>query len=125
MNETLALAPFASVPRLQTTSGAPYKHEPWLGTAPTYSTPAGSGIVSVTLGVASGPLFLTVNERSACCPSARSPGRPGRDREIRVGGQEPEHERVRQAEVTPPNDAMPAQRSVCAAGAPQFGSPSE
>ena len=65
VSATLALAPLASVPTLQTTSGALYAHEPWLGTAPTYSTPAGSGIVKSTLGVASGPLFLTVNEAVA------------------------------------------------------------
>ena len=55
---TVAVAAFASVPRLQVTVVVP-EHEPWLGVAETNDTPAGRTSVTTTLVAALGPLLST------------------------------------------------------------------
>jgi len=56
--ETEALAPFASVPRLQVTVVVPVQ-VPWLGVAETNVRPAGSTSVNVTPVEFDGPLLVT------------------------------------------------------------------
>lgn len=55
----VALAPFASVPRLHVTVVVP-EHEPWLGVADWKVTFAGRTSVTTTLDALCGPAFVTV-----------------------------------------------------------------
>src|SRR5262245_31842708 len=66
---TVALAPLASVPRLQVTVVEPLQ-VPWLAVADTKLTVAGSVSVRETLSAAPGPLFRIVNPYSNDVPTA-------------------------------------------------------
>lgn len=57
---TVALAPFASAPRLQVTTPAASEHEPTDGVAETYEVPAGTVSLTVTAAALEGPAFATV-----------------------------------------------------------------
>lgn len=57
---TVALAPFANVPKLHITTPPASEQLPWLGVAEIKITPAGSVSVRVTLVASNGPLFVTV-----------------------------------------------------------------
>jgi len=61
----VAVAPFASVPRLQLTAVV---QVPWLEVAETRTMPAGSVSVKVTPVAAEGPLLMTVNEKVTLLP---------------------------------------------------------
>ena len=58
-----ALAPLATVPRLQVTVPDASEQVPWLGVAETKTAPAGSTSVSVTSVAASGPPLAAVAVR--------------------------------------------------------------
>jgi hypothetical protein len=63
--ESVALAPFAKLPKLQLTAVV---QVPWLGIAETTAKPAGSVSVKVIPVAVEGPLLVTVNEKVTLLP---------------------------------------------------------
>ena len=64
--DSVALAPFARLPKLQLTAVVQL---PWLGVADTRTMPTGSVSVKVTPVAAEGPLLMMVNEKVTLFPA--------------------------------------------------------
>jgi hypothetical protein len=71
---TVALPPFAMLPRLQVTVLDPLQPLPWLGVADTNITPAGKGSVTVTPVAVLGPALPTINVYVKFCPTNTGSG---------------------------------------------------
>src|ERR1700712_466121 len=70
---TETLSPPATVPREQEMVIVPL-HEPWLGSAETRVTPAGSPSESITPVASEGPPFVTVRVYVSVCPTSTGCG---------------------------------------------------